>query len=331
MFKKLYHIALRECGIMWKNPIYLFCMVIFPIVVVIFFTTLMKGGVPTDMPVGIVDQDNSATSRQLVHKLDAFQTTKVVAHYENMAEARHAIQKNEIYAFLLIPDGTEAGLIAQKQPKISFYYSSVSLAAGSLLFRDLKTISTLGGAAAGMAKLSALGKTNDEIMTFLQPIAVDLHMIGNPYANYNYYLSSVMVPGLIMLFVFLITPYSIGTELKFNRARDWMRMAGNNPYLAIAGKMLPPCGQTNARFVDTVSGHHQLHALVFPCAYRGERTVDDLFLAHAPETQNRHSGGVCWENRVGGHFGRRSAYFLPRASCQMVDVRHDCAGHSDEP
>ena len=114
---------------MWKNPIYLFCMVIFPIVVVIFFTTLMKGGVPTDMPVGIVDQDNSATSRQLVHKLDAFQTTKVVAHYENMAEARHAIQKNEIYAFLLIPDGTEAGLMAQKQPKISFYYSSVSLAA----------------------------------------------------------------------------------------------------------------------------------------------------------------------------------------------------------
>ena len=120
MFKRLYHIALRECGIMWKNPIYLFCMVIFPIVVVIFFTSLMKEGVPTDMPVGIVDQDHSATSRQLVHKLDAFQTTKVVSHYENIAEARHAIQKNEIYAFLVIPDGTEAGLMASRQPKISF-------------------------------------------------------------------------------------------------------------------------------------------------------------------------------------------------------------------
>ena len=185
MFKSLYHIALRECGIMWKNPIYWFCMILFPIVVVIFFTTLMAGGVPTDMPVGIVDQDHTATSRQLVHKLDAFQTTKVVAHYENVAEARHAIQKNDIYAFLYIPEGTEAGLMASKQPKISFYYSSVSLAAGSLLFRDLKTISTLGGAAAGMTKLAALGKTHDEIMTFLQPIAVDLHMIGNPYANYN--------------------------------------------------------------------------------------------------------------------------------------------------
>ena len=239
MLKKLYHIALRECGIMRKNPIYLFCMVIFPIVVILFFTSLMTEGVPTDMPVGVVDQDQSATSRQLIHKLDAFQTTKVVSHYENIAEARKAIQRNEIYAFLLIPKGTESGLMTSNQPKISFYYSSVSLAAGSLLFRDLKTISTLGGAAAGMAKLSALGKTNDEIMTFLQPIAIDLHMTGNPYANYNYYLSSVMVPGIIMLFIFLITPYSIGTELKFNRAKDWMRMANNNPYLAIAGKMLP--------------------------------------------------------------------------------------------
>ena len=239
MLKRLYHIARRECGIMWKNPIYGFCMVIFPLVVVLFFTSLMKEGVPTDMPVGIVDQDNSATSRALVRKLDAFQTTHVVAHYENMNEARKAIQRNEIYAFLLIPNGTETGLMTATQPKISFYYSSVSLAAGSLLMRDLKTISTLGSAAVGMQKLSALGKTSEEITTFLQPIAIDLHMIGNPYANYNYYLSSVMVPGLIMVFVFLITPYSIGTELKFDRAKEWMRMAGNNPYLAIAGKMLP--------------------------------------------------------------------------------------------
>ena len=239
MLKRLYHIALRECGIMRKNPIYGFCMVVFPIVVVIFFTTLMKSGVPTDMPVGVVDQDNTSTSRALIRKLDAFQTTHITAHYNSVNEARHAIQKNEIYAFLLIPSGTEAGLMALRQPKISFYYSSVSLAAGSLLFRDLKTISTLGSASVGMQKLSALGKTSDEIKAFLQPIAVDLHMIGNPYANYNYYLSSVMVPGVIMVFIFLITPYSIGTELKFNRAKEWMHMANNNPYIAIAGKMLP--------------------------------------------------------------------------------------------
>ena len=146
-------------------------------------------------------------------QLDAFQTTHVVAHYPNMNEAREAIQRNQIYAFLLIPKGTTTGLMSDKQPKISFYYSSVSLVSGSLLYRDLKTISTLGSAGVGMTKLSAIGKTENEIRTFLQPIAVDLHMINNPWVNYNVYLSTTMVPGVLMIFIFLLTPYSIGTEL----------------------------------------------------------------------------------------------------------------------
>ena len=239
VIKRIYHIFIRALYIMWRNPIYGFCVLLFPIVVAIFFTTLMGEGEPVNMPVGVVDQDNTATSRAMIRRLDAFQTTHVVAHYPNMNEARNAIQRNEIYAFLLIPKGTTDGLLSSRQPKISFYYSSVTLVAGSLLYRDLKTIASLGSANVGMAKLAALGKTEKEIRTFLQPINIDLHMVGNPWANYNIYLSTVMAPGVLMIFMFLLVPYSIGTELKFHRSRQWMNMAGNNIHIAIAGKILP--------------------------------------------------------------------------------------------
>ena len=239
MLKRIYRIALRECGIMVHNPIYAFCMIIFPIVVVLFFTSLMDEGMPTDLPVGVVDQDNTPTTRSLIRQLDAFQTTHVVAHYANMNDARESIQRGQIYAFLLIPKGTTSGLASGNQPKISFYYSTVTLLPGNLLFRDLKTISVLGSAAVGKTKLSALGKTGREIRTFLQPISVDLHMIGNPWSNYNIYLSTAMVPGVLMLFVFLITPYSIGTELKFGRSKEWIQMAGGNIAIAVSGKLLP--------------------------------------------------------------------------------------------
>lgn len=199
----------------------------------------MDEGVPTDMPVGVVDQDNTSTSRGLIRQLDAFQTTHVVGHYANVNDARRAVQRGEIFAFLLIPKGTSGALLSSKQPKISFYYSMVAMLPGSLLFRDLKTISSLGSAAVGKAKLSALGKTGNEIRTFLQPITLDLHMIGNPWTNYNIYLSTAMVPGLLMLFVFLMTPYSIGTELKFGQSKNWIKMAGGNIYTAITGKLLP--------------------------------------------------------------------------------------------
>lgn len=239
IIKRVYHIFVRELVIIWRHPIYGFCTIVFPVLVMAFFTTLMNEGEPVEMPVGVVDQDNTHVSRAMIRQLDAFQTTHVEGHYANMNDAREAIQQNKIYAFLLIPKGTTDELLNSEQPKISFYYSNVTLVAGSLLFRDLKTVSTLGSAAVGSAKLSALGKTSKEIRTFLQPINIDLHMVGNPWANYNIYLSTAMVPGVLMVFVFLLAPYSIGTELKFHRSKQWMRMAGNNVHVAIAGKILP--------------------------------------------------------------------------------------------
>lgn len=224
---------------MFRNPIYGFCMVLFPVLVIIFFTSLMDDGQPADMPVGVVDHDHTATSRQLIRRLDVLQTSKVVAHYANVNEARQAMQRNEIYAFLFIPHGTTTGLATSTQPKISFYYNNVYLLAGSLTFRDLKTVATLGSAGVGRQKLLMAGKTEGEIRQFLQPIVVDLHMTGNPWSNYNVYLSTTMIPGVLMLFVFLLTPYSIGTELKFKRSKEWIQMAGGNIHLAIAGKLLP--------------------------------------------------------------------------------------------
>lgn len=214
-------------------------MVVFPMLTMIFFTSLMHEGQPQDMPVGIVDLDNTSTSRKLTRNLDAFQTSRVVARYTSVSEARTAIQRNEIYAFLYIPKGTTDKMLASRQPKISFYYSLTSLTSGALLFRDLKTISTLGGAAVGQATMTARGYTPEQIRTFLQPITIDLHQISNPWTNYNIYLSTMLVPGVIMLFIMLITVYSIGTELKFGRSRRWIQTAGNNIAVALAGKMLP--------------------------------------------------------------------------------------------
>jgi len=218
---------------------YLFCMLICPIIVTVFFTTLMNEGQPQEMPVGVVDLDNSSTTRALIRKLDSFQASHVVAHYTNVNEARKAIQQNKIYAFLYIPKGTTDDLLASRQPKISFFYSSASVTAGALLYRDLKTVSTLGSAAVGQATMRAKGYTDDQITTFLQPIVIDLHMIGNPWASYNLYLSTMLIPGILMLFMFLITAYSLGTEIKFGTSKELMEMANNNILIALSGKLLP--------------------------------------------------------------------------------------------
>ena len=223
---------------MLHNPMYGCCMVVFPILAMIFFTSLMDEGLPEDMPVGVVDLDNTTTSRSLIRRLDGFQSSKVVAHYTSVAEARRAIQENQIYAFLYIPKGTTDDLLASRQPKISYYYNLASIMSGSLLMKDLKTISTLGSAGVGQATMRAKGYTQEQIMAFLQPIRIDLHQVGNPYTNYNSYLSTVFVPGIMMLFIFMISAYSLGMELKFDTGKEWLAMADNRIVVAIIGKFL---------------------------------------------------------------------------------------------
>ena len=235
----IWRIAKREMKILMKNPIYLCCMVIFPLLTMLFFTSLLDEGVPQEMPVGVVDLDNSSTSRALVRRLDGFQTSRVVAHYTSVAEARHAMQENEIYGFLYIPKGTSEKLLASRRPKVSYYYSNVSIAAGSMVMKDMKTITTLGSAGVGQAVMRARGFTPRQIQTLLQPLRIDLHQVANPWSNYNMYLSTVFVPGVMMLFMFLISAYSLGMELKFNRGKEWLSKANGNIVVAILGKYLP--------------------------------------------------------------------------------------------
>lgn len=237
--RQIYEVMLRELLILRQNHVYRFCMVAFPLLVMFFFTSLMDDGLPTSMPVGIVDLDNTSTSRSLSQRLDGFQMSRVVAHYPSVSEARQAIQRNEIYGFLYIPKGTTEKLLASRQPKISYYYSYTTLAAGALLMKDMKTISTLGSAAVGQATMRAKGFTDNQIQTFLQPIAVDLHQIANPWTSYNSYLTTMIVPGMIMLFIFLISAYSLGTELKFSSSKRWLAMTDNRIVPAILGKFLP--------------------------------------------------------------------------------------------
>ena len=232
-------IALRELNIIVrKNRIYGFCMVVFPFMLVLFFTTMLDEGIPQDLPIGVVDQDNSATSRGLIRNLDAMQTSRVIYRFANITEARNAMQEGKVYAYIYIPDGTASKLLAGRQPKISYYYTMTCMTAGSMASKDMKTIGMLGSAAVGQATLSAKGASPTQIKAALQPITIDAHMIANPEGSYNYSLTTVFVPGILMLFMALLSAYALGMEMKFDTGKEWLARADGNIVVAIIGKYI---------------------------------------------------------------------------------------------
>lgn len=256
-------IARRELRRMASKPIYWFCMIAAPLFCFVFFTSLMAEGLPTDMPLGLVDNDNTTTSRSLARNLDAFEMTSIKEQYANVTEAREAVQRGDIYGFYYIPKGTTRKAQRQELPVVSFYTNYSYLVAGSLLYRDMRTMSELASGAASRTVLYAKGATERQAMAFLQPIVIDTHAINNPWLNYNVYLSNVILPGLLMLFIFMVTVFSIGTEVKYNTVHDWLIMASGSMFHALAGKLLP---QTLIFFLIGIAFAIGLYGVLhFPC------------------------------------------------------------------
>lgn len=237
--KAILHIAYRELRRMAARPIYWFSMVLAPLFCYVFFTSLMGNGLPSDLPLGLVDNDRTTVSRNLARNLDAFQQTDIVQEYASVTEARKALQRNEIYGFYYIPEGTTRKAQRQDVPTVSFYTNYSYLVAGSLLYRDMRTMSELASGAASRTVLYAKGATERQAMAYLQPIVIDTHPIGNPWLNYSVYLNNTLIPGVLMIFIFMVTVYSIGSEIKESTARSWLQMGGLSMTKALTGKLLP--------------------------------------------------------------------------------------------
>ena len=236
---QIWAIAKREQKRMLQRGIYTFCMVIAPIVAFLFFTTLMGEGLPSELPAGVVDEDNTSTTREVIRNLDAFQQTDIIEHYSDVAAARKAMQQGKIYAFYYIPKGTTQLAVSGKQPTVSFYTAASYLIPGSLEYRDMKMMSEYASGGVGRATLYAKGYTEDQAMAVLQPIKMEMHAINNPCLNYSVYLCNTLLPGIIMLLIMQVSIYSIYVELKEETAKEWLAMADNDIVKALIGKLLP--------------------------------------------------------------------------------------------
>lgn len=232
-------LIVRECKRMISRPIYIFAIIVAPLFSVFFFISLMGKGLPTNLPVAVVDYDRSSLSRNLVRQLDAFPESRVELQAANFTEARYQMQEGKVYAIYVIPRHFMREVLAGKQPRITFYTNNSFLIAGSLVFRDMKTVSVLISGAVNRQMRLAKGQNVDQIMAQLQPILVDTHAIGNPWLNYSVYLNNMLLPGVLGLMVMLLTTFSIGLETRERTTKQWLMMGRGSIIVSLFGKLIP--------------------------------------------------------------------------------------------
>ena len=257
--QRIISVARRELRIIRKRPLYLVGSVGVIAFCAIFFLTFLNGGLPDKIPIGLVDEDYSSISRNFCQQLDATQLGKVV-HYNSFSAAREDMTSGRIAAVCVVPRGMNEDIQANRQPKITFYVNGLYFVSGALAWKDLLTMVNMTNGAVQREYLRAKGYSENEIMGLIRPVDIDTHQIGNTTTNYSYYLSSILLPGILEMIVILVLIYSLGTELKYGTSKHLMQTSGNSIVTALAGKLLVWTLIFSAiGFILIMLLYHQLH------------------------------------------------------------------------
>ena len=239
MKSPLYNVLHRELRRMTSRRLYLGVCLVLPLFCLFFMATIFGSGQMENIPIGIVDQDNTATSRQIARNISAVPTFSVTRHFTDEAAARQAVQRKEIYGYLSIPTGFEQHATTGMDATLSYYYHYALLSVGSELMAAFETALAPVALSPIAMEAVSLGLNQEQITTFLLPVQASMHPLYNPDLDYSVYLSQPFFYVLFQILILLMTVYAIGSEIKFNTAQEWLTTARGNILTAVIGKLLP--------------------------------------------------------------------------------------------
>ncbi|MBR1381657.1 MAG: ABC transporter permease [Paludibacteraceae bacterium] len=239
IFINIWRVMQRELHMMFARPLYLFASVGVMLLSTFFFLTLMRGGAAENMPVAVVDLDQTSISRRLIHEMQATPSVDIQLVTNSYPEAREAMQQGKIYGIFVIREGFYSDLVAFKRPQLDFYVTNAYTVGGNTAYKQLLTMANLTSGAFQREVLRKKGLTDDVIMHRIQPLAIEGHMVANPWGNYSIYLVSTILPGILGLICLMLTIFAIGFELKARTSHAWLRAAGGNYTVAMIGKLIP--------------------------------------------------------------------------------------------
>ncbi len=229
----------RELRRLTHQPMYFVLMFLLPLLSFAFFAVLFQKGVARDIPIAVLDQDGSTLSRKVTQMIEETPTALVAYGIQSMDEGERLMREGRISAVVQIPAFFEKNILSNSQTHIEAYISGSNITVNGLLSKDIQTAVTMFSAGIQIQLLTKQGLTERQAMAQLQPVRFDKHVLFNPYINYGYYLSPSFMPMMLLIFIVMVTVFSIGTELKNGTAREWLASADDSMGAALLGKMLP--------------------------------------------------------------------------------------------
>lgn len=209
--------------------ILLFALIIYPVIYGIAY----QNEVVRDIPIAVVDLDQTPSSRQLIRMTGATEQLEVAATVSSLSEAQTLFLKGLVCGVVLIPETFEKDLMTARQTSVTVYSDAgYFLIYKQTLSGALRASATFGGAVE-IKRMLAKGVSLNQAMERRDPVSLNTVMLFNPAGGYN----SFVIPGLMI--VILQQTLLIGIGLLGGTHRERKRQRFSIPKALNRGGIFP--------------------------------------------------------------------------------------------
>ena len=184
-----------------------------------------------NMPVGVIDYDNTKLSRQLIRMVNENENTDVIKNLSDPNEAQKEFYKGKIKGYFIIPYNFEHNILKGEKSQISLYSDSAYLIIYKQITSSINKSAKLLSSGIELNKIMKEGKTKNEGIKILQPyelVSIPLYNSQGGYSSYIY----PLVLLLIIQQTFLVGIGLVGATQRENKEKFL------NPHLTILSKTI---------------------------------------------------------------------------------------------
>lgn len=198
---------------------------VLPLILSLMIWWIFSASVVRELPIDVVDLDQSSLSRMMIRDYDSTPTLTVRNVQPNVLMANDGLKEGEIYGYLIIPDDFEKQVLLGKSPKITgFYNAQFILIAKQINSALMQTDMTAQAKLSVIKELSTKKTTVSQATNSVMPIQVQVTPLFNLGSNYNQFLVSAILPAIWQMAVIVGMLWAMKLEAglnEFNSIRQW--------------------------------------------------------------------------------------------------------------
>lgn len=226
---------------------------------------IFSAGQPTGLPVAVVDEDNTSTSRQITRLIDAAPGVQLKRDFENTPSAIDAIRSRVVFAVLIIPKGLESSVLGGTPGQLVLQLNSQYSTYSSTIERNITGAVFTAGVGIALERLKMGGEFPDAASALALPVSVNATPLYNEGPNYEVFLGATLIAALFHILAIVLAVTAVGRELRDGTAGQWLETANGSLAMALFSKILPYLLVINLYTLAFVAFFH----LALPSSYSG--------------------------------------------------------------